>query len=272
MPVPVGFDPANPGDIFDDLPTDQPGVYEKSITPTAIILPYLIATYETPTFIIECNFEDLPYSTNPAESDELVILEIIPNIFGVDYSLSISEESISITSNPIDLNYYENAYVLEILTESIEIGAGTINMDITAAPPIISATYSQSSLYSGNEAATEANMTNAISAETLATGTRTTPSPSWVMMNFGGAVTFNRVVVGSDFDSTLAGGWDKTYVEHAALEISDNGSSWTTLVADIGAFSQAIKTITVSSTTTSYLRVQRTGFLALTEFYCYNQT
>jgi len=76
IPTPIGFDPTDPRDIFDDLPTDQPGVYEASITPTAIILPYLIAKYETPTFIIECNVQYTPYSLTPVTLDALTIIEI----------------------------------------------------------------------------------------------------------------------------------------------------------------------------------------------------
>jgi len=132
----------------------------------------------------------------------------------------------------------------------------------------LDATYTQSGVYPGNIAATKETMQNSNAAETLATGTTniTSGSLSWVQMDFGSGQSFTKVVVGCDFTNTLSGGWGKTYTESADIITSNDGVTWA-VVSNTGTFSAAIKTLTVSVTDRRYVRIRKSGFLAVTEFY-----
>jgi hypothetical protein len=137
------------------------------------------------------------------------------------------------------------------------------------APPPISATYSQRSVYSSNTAATQAGMQNGITAETTQTGTNShsDAAGAWLQMDFGSVTSFSSVVVGSDFDDTLAGGWGKFYTENCDIIGSDDATTWTTL-GNTGTFSTAMKTISTPAASYRYVRIRKVGnFLAVTEFY-----
>jgi hypothetical protein len=140
------------------------------------------------------------------------------------------------------------------------------------SPEIIAATYSQSSVYSGNTAADATNMTNGIYAETTATGTNSA-NPAWVKMNFSSAVEISQLVIGSDYDNTLAGGWGASYAQNKDIQVSEDDSTWIT-VGSTGTFSAGIKTIDIGSYLVQWLRVATPSsqFLALTELYCVNET
>jgi hypothetical protein len=145
-------------------------------------------------------------------------------------------------------------------------------------PPVvpISATYSQSSVYFLNDAATAEGMTNGIFAETLET---TTDGPNdfddrdWVQMDFGGQIAFSRIFVGCDFDFTLIGASGPVDTENSSIRASNvggnNPADWTTLVADIGEFTQGIQEYATPGASYRYVRLVGLEFayLAVTELY-----
>jgi hypothetical protein len=143
----------------------------------------------------------------------------------------------------------------------------TVDSGGTANPPL-AATYSQVSVYSSNTAATAPVMTNSSTAEDSQTGTNshTTGDLAWVQMDFGAETAFEKVVVGADFYNTLAGGWGKFYAESADIIGSNNGTTWTVL-GNTGTFTDGIKVITTTAASYRYVRIRRSGFLAVTEFY-----
>jgi hypothetical protein len=142
------------------------------------------------------------------------------------------------------------------------------------APEIINtnaipATYSQRSVYIDNTAATAPGMTNGITAETTQTGTDYHPDAdgAWLQMDFGSVMSFSSVVVGCDFNNTLAGGWGKAYAEDCDIIGSNDATTWTTL-GNTGTFSTALKTISTPAASYRYVRIRRTDdYLAVTEFY-----
>ena len=140
------------------------------------------------------------------------------------------------------------------------LSAGTTSIDVAAI------TYTQSSVWPGNAAATNAGMTNGVFAETLQTGTDGGPAP-WVQMDLGAVFSVATIYVGCDFSNTLAGGWGKFYTENRSLYYSTDGSSWT-FVANTGTFSTGIKTFSVSFNA-RYIKISVPGndYLAITEFY-----
>ena len=129
---------------------------------------------------------------------------------------------------------------------------------------IVSAiTYSQSSTYVDNTPADNTGMTNGIFAETTQTGTD--GGSSWVQMDLGDPKTVTTVYVGTDFTEVMAGGWNRTYTEDCDVEESLDGSTWSVLF-NVGTFTSGIQSYSVS-TTARYLRIVKTGFLCVTEFY-----
>jgi hypothetical protein len=145
-------------------------------------------------------------------------------------------------------------------------------------PPLvpISATYSQSSVYFQNDPATSEGMTNGIFAETTQTGTdldNAFDDRDWVQMDFGSETAFAKVIVGADFDNTLAGGWGKFHTENSSIRASNVGGNdpadWTTLVADTGTFTQGIQEYATPGASYRYVRLvgQEFEYLAVTELY-----
>lgn len=153
-------------------------------------------------------------------------------------------------------------------TYSAPVSVTTGATPIPPASSAISATYAQSSVYVDNVAATQAGMQNDVSAELLETGTDA-GSLEWVRMDFGTAQSFSTVVVGCDFDNTLAGGWGRTYTEDCLVEGSNDASAWTTLF-NTGTFSQGRKAYAVPGSNYRYARIRPNipnSHLAVTEFY-----
>jgi hypothetical protein len=141
----------------------------------------------------------------------------------------------------------------------------TVAAETPAVAVVLGATYSQSSVYSGNDAATASVMRNGVFAEATQTGTDSS-SLEWVRMDFGSVVSFSAIVVGCDFDDTLAGGWGQVWTENRDVEISDDGSTWTTLF-NTGTFTQGIQTYEEPGTA-RYVRITAVDdYLAVTEFY-----
>jgi hypothetical protein len=140
-------------------------------------------------------------------------------------------------------------------------------------PGPISATYSQRSVYidgfTPNTAATSAGMTNGITAEATETGTNDyyDAAGAWLQMDFGSVTSFSSVVVGSDFDDTLAGGWGKFYTENCDIIGSDDATTWTTL-GNTGTFTQALQEYATPGASYRYVRIRKANdYLAVTEFY-----
>jgi hypothetical protein len=147
------------------------------------------------------------------------------------------------------------------------------------APPLlmpIGATYSQSSLWFENEAATAQGMTNNVFEETSQTATNRDNAfnnRDWVQMDFGSQTPFTRVIVGADFGNTLVGFWGKFYTENSSIQASNVGGNdpgdWTTLVADIGTFTQGIQEYATPGASYRYVRLvgREFDYLAVTELY-----
>jgi hypothetical protein len=136
-------------------------------------------------------------------------------------------------------------------------------------PPPITATYSQRSIWPDNTAATAEGMTNGITAETTETGTNDhyDADGAWLQMDFGSQTAFSKVVVGCDFDNTLAGGWGQFYTEDCDIIGSNNASTWTVL-ANTGEFTQALQEYVTTGASYRYVRIRKADdYLAVTEFY-----
>lgn len=136
--------------------------------------------------------------------------------------------------------------------------------DIIDVPSI---TYTQSSVFASNTAATNAGMTDGSFNTGSQTGTNGAAN-EFVRMDFGAIKAIATVYVGCDFDNVLPGGWNKTYAENCAVEVSNDASTWTSLF-NTGTFSAGIKTFSVS-TSGRYIRIKADPakqYLAVTEFY-----
>jgi hypothetical protein len=169
----------------------------------------------------------------------------------------------SITGLTSGTTYFVRAYA----TNGIGTSYGNeISFTTTATGTIVLSqiVYSQSSLWSTNTAATNAGMTNGIFAETAQTGTNSSPN-EWIKMDLGTVANVNSVVVGSDFNNTLAGGWGKGWTENRDIQYSTDNVNWTTAF-NTGTFTQGIKTFTVSFSA-RYIRIFSNNYIGLTEFY-----
>lgn len=153
-----------------------------------------------------------------------------------------------------------------LITLSLVTYAPTVTGAVAGS--VLPATYSQSSVYSSNTAATQSGMQNGNAAETSETGTNT-GGPQWIKMDLGSSIFVFKVAVGCDFTNTLNGGWGKTYTEGADIQVSSNDADWTT-VANTGSFIQAIQEYSVA-TTCRYIRLYYgSGYIAATEFKAYS--
>lgn len=133
-------------------------------------------------------------------------------------------------------------------------------------------TYSQSSTYLFNTAATNATMTNGVYAELTSTGTNGYGSAEYVQMDLQCVYAITNVVVGCDFDYTLAGGWGPSYTENKDVEYSFDGITWFYLF-NTGSFTQGIQNYSVN-VNARYIRIVsnpliNNGYLSVTEFYAY---
>jgi hypothetical protein len=137
------------------------------------------------------------------------------------------------------------------------------------AEVIINASYSQRSVYFENTPATIGGMTNGITDETTETGTdsHSDADGAWVQMDFGSQTVFSKVVVGCDFNGTLAGGWNKFFTENCDIIGSNDQSNWTVL-ANTGTFTQPLQEYSITNASYRYVRIRKNdNFLAVTEFY-----
>lgn len=130
---------------------------------------------------------------------------------------------------------------------------------------ILDATYSQSSVYEDNTAATAAGMANGTHSEASQTGTDS-EELAWVQMDLGSVQLLTKVVVGCDFDDELPGGWGASYAEDKDVQGSIDGVTWTTLF-NTGTFDDPIQEYLVSAAARYVRLVAVDDYLAVTEFY-----
>jgi hypothetical protein len=221
IPVPPDFDPADPGDALDSIPSADAVTYPTELAPDYIIPPVAPTVTALRGIRVGLRVQRLDYAVTPLEREVSIGVNV-----GMAYGTGLA-----------------------------------IN--------VAAITYSQSSVYTSNTAATNAGMTDGSFNTGSQTGTDGT-SPEWVKMDLGAIYPITSVVVGCDFDEVLPGGWDKTYAENCDIEISDDDITWTPL-ENTGTFAAGIQTYPVS-TSGRYIRILDNGggFLAVTEFYATN--
>lgn len=134
---------------------------------------------------------------------------------------------------------------------------------------VANTTYTQSSVYVENTAATNSTMTNGVFDEASSTGTND-ESLEFVMMDLGAIHEVCNVVVGCDLNTTLGeADWGPEYTENRNVEYSTNSSDWS-LAFNTGTFDQGIQTYGASFSA-RYIRIVNSGddsnYLAVTEFY-----
>ena len=129
--------------------------------------------------------------------------------------------------------------------------------------PIRAISYSQSSVYPGAAAASNANMTNG-SVGDAGTATNTSAS-EWVRMDLGRTYEIRTVVIGTA-TSSIPGGWNKLYTENMNIQYSVDDANWTTAF-NTGTFpSNGIYKFPVSFAS-RYIRITAAGYVAISEFY-----
>jgi hypothetical protein len=156
----------------------------------------------------------------------------------------------------------EVPYALVLPTESFELFTGGFT-DQPRIIPLREIVYSQSSLYFANTPATVETM---IDGSTVGSATGNNfDQLAWVKMDLGDEYTVDRVFIGTA-TTTMPGGWDKFYTENANLQYSLDDQNWTTF-ANTGEFeSEGIYQFDVFISA-RYIRIARTNYVALTEFY-----
>lgn len=258
--LPGGFDPAAPGAVWGSLPTNGSDSYGPNRTPAAIAPPYvqtvqILARSRSVVVVTE-----LLYSTAPI-TESIVAVSRSKAIVREIVLVQVPATTMVLTADPPEI-------IVRVLVQ-----VPTSTFTLTALPPTISPappvdvgaiTYSQSSVYFGLSAATNAGMTNGIYAETAETGTDL-EYPAWIQMDLQAVFSVATIYLGCDYDSTLPGGFGPSYATNKPIEYSEDGITWTS-AGNTGTFSTGIKTISVSFDA-RYIRVIEDGYLALTEFY-----
>jgi hypothetical protein len=136
---------------------------------------------------------------------------------------------------------------------------------VSVEVPVGSIAYSQSSVYSGTSAASNANMTDGSFGND---GTATNPDGprGFVRMDLGAVYTVGSVVIGTATNA-IPGGWSKTYTENRDVEYSTDDSSWTNAFNTNTFASNGIYTFSVSFNA-RYIRITKANdYVALSEFY-----
>jgi hypothetical protein len=159
--------------------------------------------------------------------------------------------------------YSDVPYALMQPAESSELFTGVF-VDEPILIPLFDITYSQSSVYFDNTAATAESMIDGQIGGS-ATGTDF-DSPAWIKMDLGAEYDIDRIVIGTATTS-MPGGWDKSYTENASIQSSNNGLDWTTLTNTQTFNAEGIFVFNVVITA-RYIRLFiQSGYLAVTEFY-----
>jgi hypothetical protein len=216
-----------------------------------------------------------------------------PTSIGVAPAPDLSQSAANYTIG----TWEDRVYVY--LTEAAEPGwkyAGISVPEVTPTPvipygvtftPIAGGAYSQSSVYSGNTAASAANMQDStdgvVSTSTTATATNIEANP-YIRIDYGAVVDIDCAMVRCA-NSNVAGGWGTfTYLKGAAVQSSVDGSTWIThghLYAsgdELGALDAPAYRLVPGllsrifiGASARYVQVTRpgtTGYIALQDFYC----
>ena len=290
--LPPGFDPTDTCYIFQDLlPLSTAPVYAEELEPTIILEPYTEIVPLLGITVASLSIREYPYElTLPTETVALVTYQKADFvIFDITfYTVTITSGIYTLTGNAIDTaeslgeliatgtytltgNDIQTVPVFADYTVDIALGTYALTgnaIAVSGSSTIIDVsaiTYTQSSVYVDNTAATNATMTNGVTAEATSTGTDL-DSPSFVTMDLGAILPVATIYVGSDFANTLAGFWGPSYTENADLEYSTDGSSWTIITSPIGSFTSGLKGFSVDFFA-RYIRIVANDYIALTEFY-----
>ena len=156
-----------------------------------------------------------------------------------------------------DIIYYGEAGIPDALARNYDYGFELSIPNIT---------YSQSSIYGDQKAASFNGMTNGIYDEIYEIGTDNLNTEEWIQMDLGSVAKINKVVIGADYDTTLNGYYGTGYTENRDIQYSIDGTTWTT-VFNTGVFTQPIQTYDVNINA-RYIRIVAVeDYLAVTEFY-----
>jgi hypothetical protein len=137
--------------------------------------------------------------------------------------------------------------------------------------PPLSATYTQSTVYSsGIIAATEALMQNEVTDELEATACQSAGG-EWVKMDFGSAQDFTHVVVGTDLNTLLGeGAWGPDYTQGSRIEVSVDNTTWIPVQGLPWVITESLYTLPVGEQNARYARITAdSNYLCVTEFYAY---
>jgi len=252
---PEGYDPADPEGLWDLFPTDQPATYAQSYTPIAVATPFNISEAVQGVTLSGGTVQVLNYALSTAATP----------IEGVTLSGGTVTTQI----------------IIEVPSATVVVGSIAPEVEGGAADVPLTATYSQSSVWYQNSAATAENMTNGTAAETMQTATdydgSSVPNRAWVQMDFGVETAFSKVVVGRPIYGTLAGWWDPEFAYDADIIGSNDGTTWTVL-NNTGIMTADVQEYLTPGASYRYVRVRSTansgnwwfGALAITEFYALN--
>jgi hypothetical protein len=144
---------------------------------------------------------------------------------------------------------------------------------VVGAAPVVKSqiTYSQSSVYPDNAAATIIGMQNDIGEETLQTATDydNNYTPSWIKMDLGAVCLVNNIYIGADTANTLAGGWGDYYTQYSLLQYSVDDINWfPVLPGGMYKFYSPIKNLPNLNIAARYIRLwSPEDHVAVTEFY-----
>jgi len=218
------------------------GTYGFVMTPTALLRPY---------------------------QESVRVDSVVKISFGtrrLDYPLTLDDRTGSLVTKPRWMTVSPAQYEMKVRAAMAT--ARTPSLEGSTPVVLAEITYSQSSVFPGNGAATLASMQNATGNETTRTGTNDTGAENWVQMDLGAIREVNNVIIGADYNNTLATGWGPTYTEDANLVYSIDGVNWWDVIAGtIGTFTSDLKTIAGLSIAARYIRIQGSGFVCVTEFY-----
>lgn len=146
-------------------------------------------------------------------------------------------------------------------------GHRSLQLVAAAAPAIIvvsNITYSQSSVYAGLQAATNAGMTNGNADEPLQTGTNSAAA-AFVQMDLGAVLPVAKIFIGHAGVSSLGGGWSG-FPGGQQLRHSVDGTNFTTIQTIPLVLGGTIQQIDVSLNT-RFIRIQNNSWVAVTEFF-----
>ena len=283
LPVtPVGTGTAGGTTVASD------GTYGTVLTPASVTLPYVetvrsdgvIRLYaDEPTtvamrfdFILSGEYVLTGYAISAITYYTVTITSGIYTLTGnaIDTAESLGElittGTYTLTGNDIQTVPVFADYTVDIALGTYALTGNAIAVSGSSTIIDVSAiTYTQSSVWVDNTAATNATMTNGVTAEATSTGTDF-DGPSFVTMDLGAILPVATIYVGSDFANTLGGGWGPSYTADADLEYSTDGSSWTIITSPIGAFTSGLKGFSVDFFA-RYIRIVAYDYIALTEFY-----